>query len=330
MATILKYNLKEITDISISGFEYNIPIDTIEIINYLAYQIGSTQIITSGIFEKKQPPKEISNNYGKIINKKRKPNAMEINNDDWETIRTFQPTKLEQKSGFDADIDKIRMYFNKLTDKTFIDMRHNIIEQLEKTCVDYPLDESKYIIASLIYDLASSNKFYSSIFTDLYSELAVTYDWIKNVFNIQYANILSQYTNIEYFDSDKDYNKFCDMNKTNEKRKSITLFIVNLSINGFISKHGVLLLLKQLLQTVLTMMSQKDNKNEVDELTENIAILFSKEMIEELIKHKTNVDLLIDGKSIISIITTLAKSKVKDYPSLSNKAIFKYMDLVEI
>ena len=53
-------------------------------------------------------------------------------------------------------------------------------------------------------------------------------------------------------------------------------------------------------------------------------------MIEELIKHKTNVDLLIDGKSIISIITTLAKSKVKDYPSLSNKAIFKYMDLVEI
>ena len=34
--------------------------------------------------------------------------------------------------------------------------------------------------------------------------------------------------------------------------------------------------------------------------------------------------------SILDTINNLAKKKAKDYPSLSNKAIFKYMDLIEM
>ena len=35
-------------------------------------------------------------------------------------------------------------------------------------------------------------------------------------------------------------------------------------------------------------------------------------------------------QSIMDTISMLAQKKAKDYPSLSNKAIFKYMDLVEM
>jgi hypothetical protein len=315
MATMLKYNLNEFSEISLSGFKYIIPDKTIEIINYLTYQVGSTNVITSNLFEKKESNIDLTT----IVNKKRKNN----NNDEWETIRSFQPTKIEQKLGFDADIDKIRLYFNKLTDKTFVDMREKIINQIEQMTTN---EEDKNTIAVIIYELSSSNKFYSKIFTDLYSELATSYDWIKAVFNARYANIMSQYNNIEYIDSDKDYNKFCDMNKTNDKRKSTTLFLVNLANNGFISKIGVFNILKQLLQTVLIMITQIDKKNEVDELTENIAILFNKEIIEGFNKEEH----YIDGNNVIAVITNLAKCKVKEYPSLSNKTIFKCMDLVEI
>jgi hypothetical protein len=38
----------------------------------------------------------------------------------------------------------------------------------------------------------------------------------------------------------------------------------------------------------------------------------------------------ISGKTIVETVTLLAKSKVKDYKSLTNKAVFKYMDLVEM
>jgi hypothetical protein len=38
----------------------------------------------------------------------------------------------------------------------------------------------------------------------------------------------------------------------------------------------------------------------------------------------------ISGKSIVEVVTAFAKCKTKDYTSLSNKAIFKFMDLVEM
>ena len=323
MTSILKYNLNEVAEISVSGFTYIIPDKTIELINYLTYQIGSTSIITSNLFEKKE---STNNSNTNTDIKKRKFNKMDTNGE-WETIRTFQPTKMEKKIGFDADIDIIRLYFNKLTDKTFLDMRKKIIEQIEKMCLDFTNEEDKIVTAEVIYELSSSNKFYSRIFTELYSELAVKYDWIKMAFNAHYANVMSLYNNIEYFDSDKDYNKFCDMNKTNEKRKSTTLFLVNLANNGFIEKIGVFNILKQLLQMILIMITQPDKKNEVDELTENIAILFSKEIIDGFV---VNEEHCIDGNNVNAVITNLAKCKVKDYPSLSNKSIFKCMDLVEI
>jgi hypothetical protein len=72
-----------------------------------------------------------------------------------------------------------------------------------------------------------------------------------------------------------------------------------------------------------------DKKNEVDELTENIAILYNKDIYDS-IENINNKELLINGKNIVDTIVMLAKSKSKDYKSLSNKAIFKYMDLVDM
>ena len=66
----------------------------------------------------------------------------------------------------------------------------------------------------------------------------------------------------------------------------------------------------------------------IDELTENIAILFNKDMIDEV--SNNSKELCINGKTILEIINNLAKTKAKDHQSLSNKAIFKFMDLIEM
>ena len=85
------------------------------------------------------------------------------------------------------------------------------------------------------------------------------------------------------------------------------------------------------MELVQTMIGTTDKKNEIDELTENIAILFNKEMIDEVEDSSLEPEnLFINGHSIIETVNNLAKSKAKDYPSLSNKAIFKFMDLVEM
>lgn len=334
MATTLKYNLQKITDISFSGFEFEIPEDTCKMINYLCSQVGSSGLVTSTY--QKTDTKSVSDNTftngGIKNNKKKKGNkSMEVSADEWESLRTFQTTKIEAKSGVDADIDQIRLFLNKLTDKTFLDMREKIIDTINKICTESTNLEDITKVGNILYDLCSTNKFYSKIFADLFAELASKYDWLLGIFSEKYKNIMSQYNDIKYVDSEKDYDGFCEMNKINEKRRAVTTFLLNLSINGFIAKSELVNILKNLLSMIISMVRQTDRKNEIDELTENVAIIFNKELIDEVIDDVDDEEeYYVGSQSIIDTVNSLAKSKAKDYPSLSNKAIFKYMDLVEM
>jgi hypothetical protein len=338
MAATLKYNLKQITDISYSGFQFVIPDDTYDIINYLCAQVGTTGI-NSNIFTKTSPlntenKTDLMSSSGpnKINKKKRGNKAMEVSADEWETIRTFQTTKIEQKSGIDGDINEIRLYLNKLTDKTFFEMREKIINKINLVCSSSLEKDDLLKIGSMIYDICSTNKFYSKIFADLFAELVTKYSWLNDIFKENYSNIMSQYKDIEYIDSEKDYNGFCEMNKKNERRRAITTFYLNLALNGLIPKDGLVKILKDILTEIMSYINLRtDKKNEVDELTEIVAILFKKEMIEEVEEEASEPeDYYVCEQSILETIRSLAQKKAKDYQSLSNKTIFKYMDLVDM
>jgi len=343
MAATLKYNLKQITDISYSGFYFEIPADTLDIINYLCAQVSTTGI-SSSVFTKLAPSISISSGENsneflsssgsnKINNKKKRGNkAMEVSSEEWESLRTFQTTKIDQKTGIDADINEIRLYLNKLTDKTFLDMREKIIDKINLVCSISSENDDIKKLGFMIYDVCSSNKFYSKIFADLFAELASKYDWLNDIFKENYNNIMSQYNDIEYVDSDFDYNGFCEMNKKNERRRAVTTFYLNLALNSFISYEVIVKLLKDILTSIMYFINlQTDKKNEVDELTEIVAILFNKEMIDEVEDDSDNIeDYLISGYSILDTVSNLAQKKAKDYNNLSNKAIFKYMDLIEM
>jgi hypothetical protein len=327
MAATLKYNLKQITDISYSGFYFEIPEDTHDIINYLCSQVG-TNGISSLLFTKSAPSTSISS--GENINefmssgglnknnkKKRGNKAMEISSDDWESIRTFQTTKIEQKTGIDADINEIRLY----------------IDKINSVCSMSSDKEDAVKLGSMVYEMCSTNKFYSKIFADLFAELATKYSWLNDIFKENYAmsNIMNQYTDIEYVDSEKDYNGFCEMNKKNERRRAITTFYLNLALNGFIPKEEFVKFLKNILLSIMNMINTPDKKNEVDELTEIVGILFNKDIIdEEEDDARDPEEYYVYEQSILETVNSLAQKKAKDYPSLSNKAIFKYMDLIEM
>ena len=209
-------------------------------------------------------------------------------------------------------------------------MREKIVEKIDKICLESTNDEYVTKIGLTLYEMCSTNKFYSKIFATLFSGLSVKYMWLKPIFDEKYTNIMSQYIDILYIDSEKDYDGFCDMNKKNDKRRSVTTFFMNMANNGFIEKIGVVRILKQLLEIVYNNIDSNDKKNEVDELTENISILFDKSIIHDVLKNNLLEDLSIDGKTIIETIKCLANYKSKEHPSLSNKSIFKFMDLLEL
>ena len=84
---------------------------------------------------------------------------------------------------------------------------------------------------------------------------------------------------------------------------------------------------RNLLSQIYTFILIDDKKNEVDELTETVAILYKKEFYEDDYGEDYQQ---IEGFTICEIIEKIAKSKVKDYKSLTNKSLFKFMDLIEM
>ena len=124
-----------------------------------------------------------------------------------------------------------------------------------------------------------------------------------------------------------NYDKFCEINKINEKRKALASFYINLMYNGIIPKTKIILITRNLLSQIYRFINQEDKRNVVDELTENIAILYKKDIFENEDELR---DYLIDNLTINQVIEKIANSKVKDYKSLTNKSLFKFMDMIDM
>ena len=335
----MKYNLQKFKETIFYGFEFEIPDETVSIINYLTSEIGSTSQINNPVFQKKEhvQGETVFNNHhnnNKGRGKHKKNNKFsESTDEDWEQLRSFQSTRIEQSSGLDGHIDNLRSIMNKLTDKTFQDMRGKIFDILDTIINSSDFNkEIETIISTVIYDISSTNKFFSKIYADLYAELVKKYDCLHTVFTTNFNKFADQYETIQYVDPDINYDGFCENNKINEHRRAKTQFMMNLALNGFISKLSVARILRQLLDTIMSTINRSDKKNEVDEMIENMAILFNEDLIcaAQDDSDCEEDELEISGRTIVDTITLLANSKVKDYKSLSNKAIFKCMDLIDM
>ena len=301
----MQYTLQAFNDIITSGFNYELSPETLQIISKLAQEVGSPDYVKTPVFVKKprvEPDKKRRGNKESDLN--------------WEIARTFQTTKLEEKVGVDAKIDSVRSLLNKMTDKNYIDIRNKIID-----VIDTIETEEMSKVSVTIFEIASNNRFFSKIYADLYSDLMNKHELMKQVFEESLGKFVTLFDTIEYVDSIVDYDKFCKINKDNEKRKALSAFFVNLMHNNIIQKEEIVSITRNLLTQLHTFISEENKKNEVDELTENIAILYNPSLYSD-------TD-LVDGVTIPDMATKLSKSKVKDYKSLTNKTVFKFMDLVE-
>ena len=326
----MRYTLDNINEILFNGFDYKLPQETLEIISNLALQVGSPDYVKTPVFQKRENPMKVEpvTSHKDSFKKNKRGKATEaVNDDDWETIRTFHTTKMEEKEGINTQIDAIRVNLNKMTDKNYIDMRNKIIEIIDNLVQENISTDDMAQFSSTIFDIASTNRFYSKIYADLYSDLSTKYEIMKTTFEMNLEKFTDLFNTIEYVDPNVNYDKFCEINKVNEKRKSLASFYLNLMSNGIISEKQIMRITRNLLAQIYTFISVDDKKNEVDELTETVAILYKK----ELYAHDDGDDYeQIEGYSIGEVVEKIAKSKVKDFKSLTNKTLFKFMDLIDM
>jgi hypothetical protein len=146
---------------------------------------------------------------------------------------------------------------------------------------------------------------------------------MRSVFDMNFCTFLELFNHIESANADEDYDNFCRVNRNNENRRALSAFFVNLTAKKIISEDKLLDLFKKLIMQVYEFIKVENKKSEVDEIVENLCILYNKDLVEDCEDE-------IDGKSLNEIIQELSECKAKSWPSLSNKSIFKFMDILEV
>lgn len=293
---MVHYTIDDINSIKKNGFSYILPDETQNLIIDLSKLVGSPDYIKTPVFHKNIRNKE----------------------PDWELLKNFKPTQKTELNQDEKIIQSIKGSLNKLTDKNYDTMSKNIFEDLSKL---ESSDKFNYV-NTIIFNIASSNRFYSVIYANLFNNLIKKYDLFKNYINDAMSSYLERFNNILDVNPNEDYDLFCEENKKNEEQKALTEFIVNLNKQGVIEIDRLVVLFEEMFDLVLKYKVEAKYKSRIIELSENIFILLNSGF-----EGFKNINA---WTNILSNIETITVMKVKDYPGLSNKSIFKFMDIMDI
>ena len=324
---VIQYNKDDFAKILKSGFTYNIEDSTLKIIQAIADQVGAPEYIKTPKFDNQTQNLEKNRNY----KKKYRENIQEISDSDWENIRKFQATVIEKKQGIEASINQIRKHLNKMTIKTYDTLKLQIIKEIQSITSDNIIDKSELLnelnkIGEALFTIASSNSFYSKIYANLYKELMEELDinghnFMENIFKSNFQKFRSLFDKIDYCSPTKDYDTFCNNTKTNEKRRALSLFYINLMKLEALEEEQILNIITDLQQYMMDTIKIADSKDIVDELSEIISIL--------IINGNSTLCKKNKWINIMQIVTQISKFKNTDYPSITNKTIFKHMDILD-
>ena len=297
---MIRYNLDFFQQYERSKMDHNVSQEVIDIINNLAQLVGAPSYVKTPNFKEK--------NHSR--NKK--------NKTDWALIRNFKVTKIEKKiEGIEHDMNVLREFLNKMTNKTYDENLSGII--LKVRTFD---KKNLIIICKYIFEMASSNKFYSEMYANLYKTLMGEFEEMQEECFTQLEKFLKTFKEIIYIDPDDDYDGFCDMNENNEKRRSMSQFFINLMKKEVIDQKEIIKIILALHERSFKYLKEENNKNIIEEIVENIFIM--------LYGNKSFFENNENWEKIEKDIEIITSAKKSDFPSLTNKIIFRYLDIAEL
>lgn len=303
------YTINDFSKMAYSGLKYELPESILKILKVLSDSLS---------------PTDASDTKKPIVktNKQFHPKA-----EDWSAVRSYKTTKIpEVKEGTEKSIKDIRIALNKFSNKN-AETQHDIIVGLIKQVISESkeVEEDTKKVCTLIFDIVSTNEFYSSLYAKLYKDLI----GIFPEFSDKMVDILDKYkesfNNIKVVDPNVDYDGFCDNVKSNDLRRAMTTFIMNLVKNLAISDSDVLNIILYLENLVLKYAEDADKSPVVEEITENIFIFITQG------NKKLNATPMWKDKIIPNIhaISKLRKTDPVKYMSMTTRATFKFMDIID-
>lgn len=263
------------------------------------------------------PPRNRGNAYVHSRPKKRE-------EEHWEAVRAFKATKIEQKVGIEKTVNDVRIALNKMSTSNYEKQKDAVLELVgayfssEETVNAADTER----ISKAIFDIASTNKFYSEIYAKLYVELAQLHAVFRDLLAGFVENFSQNVGALMYVDPDVDYDGYCLYTKSCDNRKATTTFIVNCLKRGLVSPDKVFAIIRENLVCIDTWVLEEGKTKEVEEIVENLFIVIG--------SAKDELKKAGEWTPVVDKVKVLAKTKGKSQVSWSNRAAFKMMDLAEL
>lgn len=244
---------------------------------------------------------------------------------DWEMMRSFKATKIDSKTGIEKTVNDVRIALNKISAANY-DKQSDIILGLVNGY--FESDEDRTVantrrISKAIFDIASTNKFYSEMYAKLYKELVEAHLVFRELLEEMLDGFILSLDSIPvYIDPDSDYDGFCAYSKACEIRKSTSTFIVNCLKTDLVEYHRVVDIVAEFVKYVDNKRSEDGFSKCIEEVVENIYIIATLCSAELVRIPKWN-------ETVLPKIHLFVNDKNNGFPSMSNRAIFKFMDLLE-
>jgi len=265
------------------------------------------------------------NTYVDNEQRERKPNRRPRNNKpellSSGKVVEFKQKEVIEKTDYEKIMINIRGTFNKLSPKNYDTQRDLLMTHLEELT---GLNDESYLMecSNHLFDVAGKNKFYSQMYATLYTELFKIYPNFEERKEQFVMECIENMDTIEYVDESQDYEGFCKNNKQNDIRRSMNTFLIHLYKEKQCNIQCILKMINTLLDKIALNKGMSTQSHVIEELTENLYIFIS-ELISELKQH-------INWKNITDSITEYSKCKVSDYPGLTTRIKFKFMDMMDI
>ena len=340
------YTIADFENFIFDGIAYNLPSNVLDIIKNLERELAfnvDTSSSSTNYSATNNNTKKYDKSHGNSTNvntksthstynngKRHPPNKVQYNkslkDEDWEIIRNFKSTKLESKEGIEKMVNDIRLLLNKVSNKNYdtqipviIESVKQFIETIQNT--EKTEDDDFAKLNKIIFDIIYTNKFFGELYAKLYYELIVLDSRFMDVLKDQIGKIKTV-QDLTYIDPNKDYDGYCNYTKSNDGKKSFIAFLIQINKSESTIFDYIIELLDYYVNMSMEYVDIENRMNEIEEMTERIFLIITKSE-QVLIDHsywKTD---------ILHKIIALSQMKMKEHKSLSNRIIFRYMDIID-
>ena len=287
------YSESDFNNIKNRMTEFNLSDDTKNIILEIMDKVGSPNYIKTPNFQKK--------------NKKRDNCSVD-----------FKKTVVNNSKGVDVLFNQLRINLNKITSKTYSKIKDDILINIKEILHDSNEEYKERITQQFI--AACSSQFICELTVKLFVCVINEFN-LRNILIMELDERMCFFNNIKWFDPNTEYDKFCEQNKKNEETRGFCLFIMTLVKFEILEIDYICNLLIEIFKLFDELLNLENNKEIVQELSEQIYIIISNG--NEYLK-KCDCWYIIENR-----IHQITKMKNNTYKSISNKTIFKFMDLDE-